>query len=500
MGKTMSVDTSLSVRRAASVLACSVLLVAGCDFLDPTGVTNPNTTTEDLAAANAPTASLLPGLRAQMARTLSAVIRTTEMISDNFEIAFTNVTGELGDPWDVRPTGSFNDTGGIGAYWNTQELRAFADFVLNDIAPGDATATPDLLAEAHYYRGMAYLFQGENFIGVPTAADESPQPFGELLTRAEADFIAANGMTSDAALQVALQAMLARTYRAMGDAARAETAANAALALDPTFVHLIDYSASEIENFFFNDLRAFQPLPRLDFLDPKYVSQAAPIPVGKAEEMHLILAEIEMSRNNYLAASGHLQTAIEMSVMINDLGNPNTVRSMGTVDDPDGRGNPDLTIRPATSTIEVRADPTSPFRTGLVLDRPGTINVPTISGTSLTAADLAGATDEELRHSLWLARQEILFEEGQRLADLGVRLPVMQREIDANPSINSGDPATEVQVPAYIPRNMIDEFSPRSPYVDPTAGGPLATTQITIEVDMNLILAQQSVSKFGPLP
>ena len=130
--------------RTAVTAVATVVLVSGCDFLDPTDVTNPSTTTEDLANAAAPTAALLPGVRAQMARALRAVVQTTALVTDDFEIAFTNVGPELSDPYELSPDGpSYNTTGGIGAYWNTQELRALADFVIDTIAPEDETATDE---------------------------------------------------------------------------------------------------------------------------------------------------------------------------------------------------------------------------------------------------------------------------------------------------------------------------------------------------------------------
>ena len=76
--------------------------------------------------------------------------------------------------------------------------------------------------------------------------------------------------------------------------------------------------------------------------------------------------------------------------------------------------------------------------------------------------------------------------------DLGIRMPVMQREIDTNPTISDGDPVTQAVVPGYIPEGTIDDFSPREPYVE-------GTNEIVIDVDMNRILARELVSPFGAL-
>lgn len=476
--------------RTAVTAAATVVLVSGCDFLDPTDVTNPNTTTDDLANAAAPTTALLPGVRAQMARALRAVVQTTALVTDDFEIAFTNVGPELSDPYQLSPDGaSYNTTGGIGAYWNTQELRALASFVIDSIAPGDETATDAQLAEAHYYRGMAYLLQGENFVAVATAPDQAPTPWDELLGLAEADFTAAltiaggASLPSGADLGLALNAALARTHRAAGNVTQAGNFAQAAIDADDEFVVNQVYAAGEIENPFSTESRTYQPLPRLDFLDPKYTERGSPIAMSKAEEMYLILAEIEMVGGDYPEGASLLAEAIRVA----------GTRPVVAFDDDDDRLNPNLTDRPSSSDMLVASAPGEDLRAGLVLDRPGVVNVPTISGTSLDADSVEALTDpEDIRHAFWLARQEILFLEGRRVHDLGVRMPVMQREIDTNPTISDGDAVTEPVIPSYIPEGTIDDFSPREPYVE-------GTNEIVIDVDMNRILAQERVSPFGAM-
>jgi len=287
-------------RRMALGAAVAALSLGGCDILDPSDVTNPNPTPSDLANSAAPTTALLPGLRAQMARAVMGVVQTSALVSDDFEISFTNVTGELSDPWEVRPDGgSFNSTGAIGAYWHLQEFRAFSDFVIDSIAVNDENATDAELAEANYFRGMAFLMQGENFKAVPIGPDQQPTPWDELLGLAEENFTRALGLGPDEDLEIAITAALARTHRALGNPTEAESFAQAALALDPALLALQPYSAAEIENPFSLETRTFQPLPRLDFLDPKYTERGSPIPLAKAEEMYLILAEVEMTRGDY---------------------------------------------------------------------------------------------------------------------------------------------------------------------------------------------------------
>ena len=138
------------------VLAFIAMLgIAGCDYLDPTAVDNPATTDDDLAQSEEPTAALLPGLRAQFARAINPV--DPEVVSDNYQIRGTGIDKAFDDP--RRITADVTSRLGRSYSW-LQELRALADFVLDDIVPDDETATNEQIGEARYYRGMAYLLDG----------------------------------------------------------------------------------------------------------------------------------------------------------------------------------------------------------------------------------------------------------------------------------------------------------------------------------------------------
>ncbi len=463
-----------------------------CEFLDPTDVDNPRTTPEDLAQAAEPTKALLPGLRAQFARATRTLVVLTEVVSDNYSIHGTGLDKQYDDPRGVsanvaNSTSDFS----VGVYPTAQELRALADFVVDVIAPEDATATPEQVSEARYYRGMAFLYLGENFTHAPTAKDGVPVPASELLDRALADL---GAVTGDFRLR-ALAAQ-ARAYRARGDA-QAEQRATEALAQDASFVFSAGYDSGNLENspfsyLFLRPLQEMQPLPRLDFLDPKYLARDADIAVAKAEEMHLILAEAKLARSDVGGGRAHLVDAIRLA------------RSRGTTNfvDNDPRGNLDTSVRPRDAVIQVRADANSPYRAGLVLNRPdASIPIPTVSGTSLDPDSVAALTDlDQVWHAFHLARQEILFLEGRRMSDLGIRLPIMLREIDANPNLNPGDPGTAGLVPTYIPQGEeMDLFDPKSPYEGTLLDSQqrLVSTQVTIRVDMNKVLTTNRVTPFG---
>jgi hypothetical protein len=481
-------------RRAASTLLTAALLagVHGCDFLDPTEVENPRTTDDDLAQATEPTRALRPGLRAQFGRAVNAVVTLTEVVSDNYSIQGTGIDKALDEPGLVSPN-AMNGTGNTGPYWNLQELRALAEFVLDDIVPDDDTATPEQIAEAQYYRGMAYLMLAENFTGAALERNEPVVAAAELLdigiTSLEASIA-----THDV-FALAARAALARAHRIGGNAAEAVAAALQVLAADPSFAFIQEFDINSVDNGPHNflvqrALQEMQPLPRLDFLDPKYTTEESGIPIAKAEEMHLIVAEAEMAAGDWAGARDRLALAIDAA----------HARSTEPFNDNDLRRNADLSIRPRDPEILVRADAESPFRAGLVLERPGSLQTPGISGTSLHADSIRAlppTAQDEIHHALYLARQEILFLEGRRMSDLGVRLPVMLREIDTNEAIEDGDAGTVAFIPSYIPaRDGMDLYSPASPY---SGSNPpvLQTDRVTIGVDMNRVLVQNGVHAFN---
>ena len=474
------------------LLAGLVLVgTTACDFLDPTEVENPQTTDDDLANAEQPTKALLPGLRAEFGRLMSTTVVTAEVVSDNYSIHGTGIQADYDIPADVTASLA-NGTGtGAGAvYWHSQELRALASFILDVIAPDDDTAEAGDIQEAQYFRGMALLSLGENFTGAPLEADGAVVPADQLLDRAITDLTAAVGGPMD----VPAMAALARAYRWKGDATNATTWAQNALDAEPDFAYLREYDAATLTNtpwafLVSRALQEMQPLPRLDFLDPKYLDRESGIPFAKAEEMYLIQAEAAMAGGDFDTGRSRLGDAIR------------TANARGTTafTDADPRNSFDLSIRPRDAMIEIRADASSPFRSGLVLTRPDMeIPVPTISATSLDADSIeaiATSATEDLWHALHLARQEILFLEGRRMADLGIRLPIMLREIDQNPNLTTMDPATQVTVPSYIPSGVeMDLYTPFTPYDETET---LVETQITINVDMNRVLAQNLVTPFG---
>jgi tetratricopeptide (TPR) repeat protein len=477
-------------KRILAPLLALVLLLPACDLLDVTSVENPQTTFEDLADAPNPTRAMLPGLEAQFARALSAVVTTTAAVSDSYSVQNSGLSRALDLPRSLTPGDpTLNTTGGAGAYWNLQELRALADFVIEEIIPGDETATGEEIARAHFYRGMAFLMQGENFGGVPVAPSTAPLPPADLLALAAADFAEARETAPAAGVALHATAALARTHRALGQTAEAAREAEAALAPGASFVYAQQYDPNPLlltngpwAFLVDRSLQELQPLPRLDFLDPKYTTPGAAIPVAKAEEMHLILAEAALASGEAERAREHLASAASLA----------RSRPTVTFEENDVRSGAGFSIRPRDAAIKVRADANSPFVGGLVLQRPGMVDVPAISATHITPDSIRAVPTSDgvqLRRLLFALRQEILFLEGRRMHDLGVRLPMMLREIETSPVIEPGDPGTQVQVPAYLPADAdLDAFTPLSPY---NRRERLETDEITITVDLNRVLAEE---------
>ena len=206
--------------------------------------------------------------------------------------------------------------------------------------------------------------------------------------------------------------------------------------------------------FFLFDSEAneFAPLPRLDFLDPKYFfeeqaeNEQKSVALLKSEEAYLIKAEAELAANQVTQAKATL------TALLNDV---IAERPTATFKDPDNRnGGTNTSVGidnyPLSENYMVRFDANSAPIDGLVLNRAGSeVTVPTVSGTHITVADIDAAGDSDaLLELLYLVRQEVFIAEGRRVVDLGIKLPIAQNEFDGNDQVN--DTHIEPQVPDFI--------------------------------------------------
>lgn len=447
------------------------LLYTGCDLIDPTQVENPDITQEKLFQdATGGAKPLITGLEYAFADAVNRSTYFLEVVSDNYVNVSTFISTQLDNPRLISPNDQYlGDAREI--YFKFQTLHALCDFGLNTVLPKDAEATDEDKAVTLFYKGMAILLLCENFQAFPL------QENGQMIRSEVAIKNAIDAFNQSLALggnASNIKLALARAYRIDGNKTSSVQAANDAIALNPNNVFYANYDPINLTNITTGFLvvrpqQDMQPLPRLDYLDPKYptVNGSDPIPVLKTEEAYLILAEAALSNGSVDEAKTALINAVNLVAS----------RMTRTITDNDRGRN-----RPNESTYLVKADANSSAIAGLIFKREGaTVTNYPISGTSLTEEKINSLnTVDELFHVLYLMRQEIFFTEGRRMNDLGIRLPVMGRQIDANPNVNQGDYGTVVYVPDFIPQgNGMDEFN-----IDISAG------IVTITYDMNKILTQ----------
>jgi hypothetical protein len=472
----ISMPLGKAFRRLAALSLLSLWLLAGCSLIDPTNVDNPQTTSEDLASAKDTATPFLAGVRQRYSNAMENLAYFTDVVSDNYDNVATFISPLADIPTQITPR-DLTLNGTAGPYFEPQELRALAEFAINRIFVADPNITAAQKAEFNFYAGMAYLLLAENFAAVPIELDGLPVASKDLLPKAIQLFDKGIAASTAGDLNARFHLAKARAYRLAGDKTQANAEADLTIAAGPaTFVFTAGFDPANDTNTSTSfavtrALNDIQPLPRLDFLDPKYIATDSPIPGLKMEEAHLIKAEVALANNDLAGCRTSLINAI------------NLAKSRGTTSfrDVDTRTN-----RPNVDTVKVKASPTAPAVPNLVRRRSGnTIQVALVSNTSLTAADVnAQATGVDLLRLLYLARQEIFFFEGRRMSDLGIRLPMMEREVETNPKINSGDLGTVALVPAYVPAlDGMDKFT--------------GTGIVTINVDMNQVIADNRVSPFA---
>ncbi|HTY37664.1 MAG TPA: hypothetical protein VMH23_11160 [Bacteroidota bacterium] len=475
MRTTMTLTRTIAVRTLFSVL---VLSLAACDLVDPSKVDNPSITADNLLENPVGgTTSLVTGMRRYFSNTIGISSLIGDMVSDNLD----NRTSFYDNTLSYPRTITGNSFTYNAMYENALQLNALADFGISSILPGDIFATNDQKAEVYFYKGMALLILGEGFTNFPIAEKGPAVTAQRALQIANDQFQTAFNLTTQSAMKANCRMARARTFRMLGDKVNAAAEANAALALGGTsYLFAAQFDPAQLTSTTYaaivgrstNDI---QPLPRLDFLDPKYPTNGTQVPVLKSEEAYLILAEVALANGDLAGAKLNMKSAITTA----------RSRPTTTYNDKDTRPG-----HPNDPTFLVKSDANEPAIAGLIQKRGGAsiVTVYSTSGTSVTTAmvDTLSSVYSHFR-TLYLLRQEIFFLEGRRMIDLGIRLPVSQRQIDGNPNITPGSPGTTVVVPDYIPAS--DEMRRFT-----TAG-----STVTILWDMNKVLAanRSRVSPFS---
>ncbi len=471
------------MKRSLIIPIVMVFAIAGCDLIDGTSVSNPDLTLDEAVGQPNSAASWVAGLE-----------RRTSMFYGGFQVSHFTVAAELAtDNYENKAT-FFNQNVDNGVYrhidadfddaqFNLHRLREQAIFGLETVIPEndpDAAGTARE-AEMYFFKGWSHLMAGEIFVALPAEPNGpaiAPEAHFNLAIEA---FTEANRIAPNVSYDLAL----ARTHYNMGNKSQAVQFAQAVLAQDPEFLRGAEYDGGNgpinamqlavYERQSFNDL---QPLPRLDFLDPKYGdlpgTQQSPIIMQSAEEAHLIIAEAHHSDG----VLGQFKNELKALLGLIDL---RPVDDFNEVEE--GRqGTAGDIVRPDTSAFVVRADADSPFIAGLVLDRTTTTTVPRVSGTSITEAhiDALTATNVDALELLYLMRQEVFFGEARRMFDLGIKWPVSETEELNNPNITASD--IQAYIPPWIPDNYgdINAFEMNR-----------ETFEVTIKVNMNRVIAEQ---------
>ena len=471
----------------AFLVVFSLSLSAGCDLLDPTGVENPGVLESEFVSFSEPVAAWLRGMNRDLAIALDEIIVPAEIASDNY----TNTQTFFNQFMD-RLEFDYKDVDVEQALREVAQLREEAEFGLNQAIHVDPDVTPAQVAELHFYRGLSLLMTGEYFHLAPVDSAGPPMPAAQQFALAVEALQQAIETATDEQRRVGYRIVLARTYRMLGDRVNARQQTEESIAIDPDYLRFAGYDnqngpRSDIQDALydratFDDL---QPLPRLDFLDPKFFRGAKPTPSDdddtdvafiKGEEAYLILAEVQLAEGDLAGAQETMRHLLELVAR-----RPRT--DLADVDE--GRTQSRPGSRPDDPAWEVAFSPADSFRTGLVVSRTEPVAFPVVSGTHLTTADLDRIESEEAAlEMLYLLRQEIFIAEGRRMVDLGLRWPVSEREVMSNPNISDGDPSTEGVVPDFLPPGAeIDAFT-----LDADQ------KQVTLLHNLNRILVQNRTS------
>lgn len=462
------------------ITLCATLALGGCsdnfdDAVDFTQVENPNLSEQSVVGQPNSSAIWLAGIEREISLFLNEILILAELGSDNY-VNTQTFYSQFMDDLDIRVTDpDMRDT-----QFRIHRMREAAQFGLNQVGPADPEYTAEIEAEYHFFEGMSYLYAAMYFSGLPQEelgpVLDSEQNYQEAITSFDAA-IAANP-------QPEYYLARARANYYLGNKSEAVSAANEALALDPTFTREARYDAAngptnDMENALFGraTFDDFQPLPTLDFLDPKYsrltAAQDPSVHYLKAEEAHLILAEANITDGDLASAKSNLEDLVDLV----------ETREVRTINDAtEGRTQVAPGSRPNNSSVVVNG------RSGLVLDRDESVEVPSVSGTSLTQSEIdAISTEDEALELLYRTRQEVFIAEGLRLVDMGVKLVVAQNEILQNPNVSEGDPATIAVIPPFIEAVI--------PQLDAITYDPAANTAQTA-IDLNEILVANKNSDY----
>jgi tetratricopeptide (TPR) repeat protein len=439
-------------------------MMNACNSL--TTVENPNVTDQAFLRTSGSMQTWITGCERQTALTIDQILLGAEIVSDNY---FNNRT-LFNRVFDI-PRFESSDVDIATIAQAIGRLRSMAEYGLSTVAITDPATTNNQRAELLFYKALALSFAGDYFLALPAEPLGKPLSSRENYQRAIEALQQALQLSTDIPTEYAYYLLLARVYYHLGDKANAVLNAQIVLSGRPEYTRFARFDPQTV-NGATNTMQIalstgqdeFQPLPRLDFLDPKYhrrsAAQESPVCLLKGEEAFLIVAEAQLAEQQLTKARSTLK---DMLLIVD-------MRPVEMVNDAaEQRGRRGGTVRyPMSDTVKIAASPATAPTLGLMRTRGSgsqPVPVPTLSGTFITKSALNNTDDVvQMLETLYLMRQEIFIAEGRRMVDLGIKFPLSDLEMQNNPQAASeaaSVPALKQgQIPAFIPRNSeMNQFS-----------------------------------------
>lgn len=267
------------------LLGALALSCASCELLQPNDIINPNVDEKTFLQTPNAMSTWVNGANRSFATIIGTYVELIEILSDNY---FNNYS-QSSKVFDF-PTILYTDVDVTNLQRHIGTLRETAIQGLEVVAAADATTTDAQRFNLYYIKGFSYLLAGEYFLALPVENGGEVKSWQENLNLAIFTFTEALNYTNDAGKKAFINTVIARSYYRLGDKTNAVQYSNNALALSKDFVEQIEYDGdngveSSIQGYIYGT--NFQPLPRLDFLDPKYfqknsTTEARPICIAKA--------------------------------------------------------------------------------------------------------------------------------------------------------------------------------------------------------------------------
>ena len=286
----------------------AVLLLVSCDLVKPDDVVNPNVDESAFLNSDNPMETWVNGTEKEFALCMSDFVELMEILSDNYYNNYTRSS----KVFDI-PQLLYTDADVTRLQRNVGKLREMADYGLNTVARVDANTTDADRFHLLYIKAYSFVLAGDFFLALPVQSGGELVEWQEQLRTAMTVLDEALGYAQTDADRAFVHALYARAAYRLGEKALAQSHATQSLSLDATLCKQVKFDS---KNGVLNTAQEaiwgtwFQPLPRLDFLDPKYYqltsTDQTPITVAKAEENYLILAEAAVAEGNLGSAKTQL--------------------------------------------------------------------------------------------------------------------------------------------------------------------------------------------------